>query len=140
MRKCTWKLLEIMLQARTLWCAPDGDGYAEKIHTHHMHNHAARTLWCAQDGDGYAENIHTCTCTIRLQEHTGWTRLSGLCRIHTYTYTYTYTNRLQEHTGVDRIVRAMPNTPVSIQEGCVVWFPTNEVEEPQLKAIAGVRK
>jgi hypothetical protein len=34
----------------------------------------------------------------------------------------------------------MPNTPVSIQEGCVVWFPTNEVEEPQLKAIAGVSK
>jgi len=45
---------------------------------------------------------------------------------------------LFEHTQIPRIVRAMPNTPVSIQEGCVVWFPTDEVEEPQLKAVASM--
>eukprot|EP00285_Hemiselmis_virescens_P002559 CAMPEP_0173416306 /NCGR_PEP_ID=MMETSP1356-20130122/85320_1 /TAXON_ID=77927 ORGANISM="Hemiselmis virescens, Strain PCC157" /NCGR_SAMPLE_ID=MMETSP1356 /ASSEMBLY_ACC=CAM_ASM_000847 /LENGTH=389 /DNA_ID=CAMNT_0014378613 /DNA_START=70 /DNA_END=1239 /DNA_ORIENTATION=+ len=45
---------------------------------------------------------------------------------------------LYEHTQVPRIVRAMPNTPVSIQEGCVVWFPTDEVEVPQLKAVASM--
>ena len=45
---------------------------------------------------------------------------------------------LYEHTQIERLVRAMPNTPVSIQEGCVVWFPTNEVEDEQLKAISTV--
>ena len=46
--------------------------------------------------------------------------------------------RLYEHSNVERIVRAMPNTPVSIQEGCVVWFPTNEVEDEQLKMVASM--
>ena len=45
---------------------------------------------------------------------------------------------LYEHTQVKRIVRAMPNTPVSIQEGCVGWCPTDEVEEPQLKAVSSM--
>lgn len=45
---------------------------------------------------------------------------------------------LYEHTHHARIVRAMPNTPVSIQEGCVVWFPTNEVEDSELKNVASV--
>jgi len=45
---------------------------------------------------------------------------------------------LYEQSGVPRIVRAMPNTPVSIQEGCVVWVPTNEVGEHELKALSGM--
>jgi len=37
-----------------------------------------------------------------------------------------------------RIVRAMPNTPASIQQGCVVWYPTEKVEQDQIDMCASV--
>ena len=34
---------------------------------------------------------------------------------------------LQDATGVSQVVRSMPNTPASIQEGMTVWFPSESV-------------
>ena len=56
------------------------------------------------------------------------------CAKHTHTHTYAHTHTVltsiiagvpieafKEYTNIKHIVRAMPNTPVTVEQGCTVW-------------------
>ncbi len=45
---------------------------------------------------------------------------------------------LAEHFGHDRIVRAMPNTPATINAGMSVWAATDSVDEGQRETVRGL--